>query len=263
MARYLRYESGDSYRYGLLEGNMITPLDGNFPDFTPSSDAKVQLDQVKLLSPTTPTRICSSGPGFKSSFPGGPSTYPTMPMFWHKPLAALNHPEGIIELPTLEYPGINHECELGVVIGRKTKCASPEQAKANIFGYTVYNDVTRGDFYEAGAFGKSPYFAYGKTYDGFAPMGPWIVTDLDTSNLHLECRVNGEVRQSHSTSDRLFAPEQIISWLSHMGTLNPGDVISMGSPPGMGWMKDGDVVECEIEGIGILRNYVRNRPGLA
>lgn len=263
MAKYLRYEHGDGYRYGKLDGTTITPLKGDFPDLTPSGEPTVELDSVKLLSPTTPTRICSSGPGFKASFPGGPSTYPNMPMFWHKPLAALSHPEAIIELPTLEYPGINHECELGVVIGKKIKCVSPEEAKAAIFGYTVYNDVTRGDFYEPGAFGKSPYFAYGKTYDGFAPMGPWIVTDLDTSNLRLICRVNGEVRQDHNTSDRLFAPEQIISFLSHMGTLNPGDVISMGSPPGMSWLKDGDVVECEVEGIGILRNYVKNRPGIA
>lgn len=258
MAKYLRYELGGTVRYGRLDGTAITPLDGDFPTFVPSNDPTIELDRVKLLAPTQPTRIVSSGPGFKCSFPD-PSHYPDMPMFWHKPLAALNHPEGIIELPTCEYPGVNHEAELGIVIGKKAKCVSPEEAPDHIFGYTCYNDVTRGDFYEAGAFGASPYYVYGKTYDGFAPIGPWVVTDLDTGNLHIECRINGEVRQSHSTSDRLFTPEQIVSWLSHMGTLNPGDVISTGSPPGMTWMKHGDVCEVEIENIGILRNHIRDR----
>lgn len=259
MAIYLRYEQDDGYRYGRLDGSTITPLKGDFPDLAPSGEPTVELGSVKLLAPTLPSRIVSAGPGFKCSFPDGPATYPDMPMFWHKPLAALNHPEGIIELPTSDYPGINHECELGIVIGKTAKCVSPEEAKDVIFGYTVYNDVTRGDFYEPGAFGKSVYFAYGKTYDGFAPIGPWIVTDIDTTNLHMECRINGEVKQSHNSSDRLFTNEQIVSFLSHMGTLNPGDVISTGSPPGMTWMKHGDVCECEIEGIGILRNHVRDR----
>ncbi len=258
MAKYLRYESGEGPRYGLLEGETITPLEGRFPDLAPSGEAQVALAQVKLLAPVEPTRIVSCGPGFKCSFPD-PAHYPSRPSFWHKPLVALNHPEGIIELPDNEYPGINHEAELGIVIGKKAKCVSPEEAGNYIFGYTCYNDVTRGDFYKEGAFATSEWFVHGKTFEGFAPIGPWVVTGLDTSNLHIECRINGEVRQCHSTSDRLFTPERLVSMVSHLGTLNPGDVISCGSPPGMTWMKDGDVCEVEIEGIGVLRNHVRNR----
>lgn len=258
MTKYLRYENGGNVRYGKLSGTTITPLDGEFPDFRPSRDATVELGSVKLLAPTQPTRIVASGPGFKILF-ADPSQRPAMPMFWHKPLASLNHPEGIIELPGSDYPGVNHEVELAIVIGRKAKCVKAADAASYIFGYTCFNDVTRGDFYKEGAFAASPYLVYGKTYDGFAPFGPYIVTDLDIGNLHMECRINGEVRQSHSTSDLLFRPEQIVEFLSHMGTLNPGDVISMGSPPGMTWMKDGDVCEVEIENIGILRNYVRSR----
>jgi 2-keto-4-pentenoate hydratase/2-oxohepta-3-ene-1,7-dioic acid hydratase in catechol pathway len=258
MAKYLRYETAGGSGYGLLEGETITPLKGDFPDFVPSGEPSIPLATAKLLAPTQPTRIVSCGPGFKCSFPD-PAHFPAMPAFWHKPLVALNHHEGIIELPDNEYPGINHEAELGIVIGKRAKCVTPEQAEAHIFGYTCYNDVTRGDFYEEGAFGASPYFAYGKTYEGFAPIGPWVVTGLDTSNLHIECRINGEVRQSHSTGDRLFTPEQLVSFVSQLGTLNPGDVISCGSPPGMTWMKHGDVCEVEIEGIGVLRNHVRDR----
>ena len=257
MAKYLRYEAADGPRYGRLDGTAITPLEGEFPNFRETGEPAVELADVTLLAPTQPSRIVSCGPGFKCSFPDG--VYPDMPSFWHKPLVALNHPEGVIELPSKDYPGVNHEAELGIVIGHKAKCVSVEEAGAHIFGYTCYNDVTRGDFYEEGAFARSPYFAYGKTYEGFAPIGPWIVTDLDPSNLHIECRINGEVRQSHNTSDRLFTPEQLVSFVSQLGTLKPGDVISMGSPPGMTWMKHGDVCEVEIEGIGILRNHIRDR----
>jgi 2-keto-4-pentenoate hydratase/2-oxohepta-3-ene-1,7-dioic acid hydratase in catechol pathway len=258
MAKYLRYETGGAARYGSLQGSTITPLDGEFPNFRPAGDPTIELGKVKLLAPTQPTRIVAAGPGFKCFF-ADPSQRPAMPMFWHKPLAALNHHEGIIELPASEYPGINHEAELAIVIGRKAKCVKANEAADYIFGYTCFNDVTRGDFYKEGAFPASPYFVYGKTYDGFAPVGPCVVTGLDVSSLHMECRINGEVRQSHSTSDALYRPEQIVEWLSHMGTLNPGDVISMGSPPGMTWMKHGDICEVEIESIGILRNHVRDR----
>jgi 2-keto-4-pentenoate hydratase/2-oxohepta-3-ene-1,7-dioic acid hydratase in catechol pathway len=258
MKKYLRYQDGNGARYGMLEGSLIKPLTGEFPEFQTSSEPALQLGSVKLLAPSQPTRIVAAGPGFKVFFPDA-SQRPAMPMFWHKPLAALNHPEGVIELPTNEYPGINHEAELAIVIGRKAKRVKAGEASEYIFGYTCFNDVTRGDFYKEGAFPASPYFVYGKTYDGFAPFGPYIVTDLDISDLRIECRINGEVRQSHSTSDMLFRPEQIVEWLSHMGTLNPGDVISMGSPPGLTWMKHGDVCEVEIENIGVLRNHVRDR----
>lgn len=260
MAKFVRYERDGRTGYGELDGSTVKPLAGDFPDFHPSSEPALQLDEVTLLSPTVPTRIVSCGPGFKCFFED-PSQYPAMPQFWHKPLAALNRHEGIIELPVPEdeYPGINHEAELGIVIGKKAKFVTPEEAEHCIFGYTCYNDVTRGDFYKPNAFPQSPYFVYGKTYDGFAPIGPCVVTDLDPGNLHIECRVNGEVRQSHSTSDRLFSPAQLVSLVSHVGVLNPGDVISCGSPPGMTWLKDGDVCEVEIEGIGVLRNHVRAR----
>ncbi len=260
MAKYLRYETGDSYRYGRLDDTTITPLDGAFPNFTDSSDPKVALSSVKLLSPTTPTRIVSAGPGFING--KDRATLPRVPTYWHKPLAALNHHEGDIEIPDAEYPGVVHECELGIVIGKKIKCVGLEEAKDAIFGYTIYNDVTRGDFNKFGNFHNTCYYAFGKTYDGFAPMGPYVVTDLDPTNLRMICRVNGEVKQDHSTSDRLFEYEQIVSLLSYMGTLNPGDVISTGSPPGHGaFMQDGDVCECEIEGIGVLRNTYRMRQG--
>jgi 2-keto-4-pentenoate hydratase/2-oxohepta-3-ene-1,7-dioic acid hydratase in catechol pathway len=154
---------------------------------------------------------------------------------------------------------VNHECELAIVIGRTAKDVTIEAAPGHILGFTCMNDVTAGDFATPGAFGASHYYVDGKIFDGFAPLGPCIVTGLDVGNLKMECRVNGEVRQSHSTSDFLFSPPFLVSLISHVMTLLPGDVISMGAPPGVAPMVDGDVVEVEIEKIGVLRSFARNK----
>jgi 2-keto-4-pentenoate hydratase/2-oxohepta-3-ene-1,7-dioic acid hydratase in catechol pathway len=205
-----------------------------------------------------PSKIIAIGPNFYAPFRGANAHPPMETMYWTKPGTVLNHPEGIIELPP-GVPAVNHEVELGIVIGKRAKQVSRDKAHEYILGFTCVNDVTAGDFATPGAFGASPYFVYGKTYDGFGPVGPWIVTDIDTSNLHMETRVNGQVRQSHSTSDRIHDPAEVVARVSNVQTLLPGDVISMGSPPGVAPLVDGDVVEIEIENIGTLRNYARNR----
>ena len=262
MARYVRYEQQGSVHYGELNGTTIQPLEGEFGAFRRAALPTVQLSAVKLLAPTVPTKIIAIGPNFKAPFQGPDAYAPMELMYWTKPASVLNHPEGIIELPP-GVPAVNHEVELAIVIGRQAKQVRREDAKKYIFGFTCMNDVTAGDFATRGAFGASPYFVYGKIFDGFGPLGPCIVTDLDTSNLHMETRVNGQVRQSHSTSDRIHEPEEVVARVSNVVTLYPGDVISLGSPPGVAPIVDGDIVEIEIEGIGILRNYARNRPDRA
>ncbi len=253
MAKIVRYQTGDAVAYGLLEDHHIRPLEGN-PDALRSSSAPgVELHRARLLSPTVPSKIVAIGPNFRAYFPDKPP--PSQPMLWIKPATCLNHPEGTIELP----PGhiVNHESELAVVIGKTAREVGIGEARSSILGYTCMNDVTAGDFGTPGAFVTSHYFVDGKIFDGFAPIGPCIATDLDVRDLHLECRVNGKVRQSHSTADFLFSPELIVSMVSRVMTLHPGDVISLGSPPGVAPLLDGDTVEIEIEGIGILRNHVR------
>jgi 2-keto-4-pentenoate hydratase/2-oxohepta-3-ene-1,7-dioic acid hydratase in catechol pathway len=254
VGRYVRYRSGDVVRYGEVRGSTIHPLDGNFGEFHPSQDAPLPLADAKLLAPTVPTKIISVGPNYGTRIPGL-----TQPMFWTKPPTCVNDPEGTIELPP-GHPAINHEVELAVVIGKRAKMVEAGRADDYIFGYTCMNDVTAGDLATDGAFMKSHYFVDGKIFDGFAPLGPWIETDLDTSNLRMECRVNGEVRQSDSTSQRFFSPAELVVMISKILTLLPGDVISTGSPPGVEPMVDGDIVEVEIEKIGVLRNHARNRP---
>jgi 2-keto-4-pentenoate hydratase/2-oxohepta-3-ene-1,7-dioic acid hydratase in catechol pathway len=254
MARYVRYQHGDTTAYGTLEGETIHPVDGAFGDFRLSSRTSVRLDAVRLLAPTVPSKIIAIGPNYRA-YPG----HETVPlMMWTKPASCLNDPEGVIELPP-GHPAVNHEAELAIVIGKPAKQVSPMDAADCIFGFTIMNDVTLGDFSTPGAFGRSPYFVHGKICDGFAPMGPCIVTDLDVSNLRLQCRINGQIRQDHSTADRIHEPADLVAAVSDYLTLLPGDVISTGSPPGVQPMRDGDVVEIEIENIGILRNYARNR----
>jgi len=258
MAKFIRYRCGDVVRYGELRGTTVHPVEGPFGEFRSSQEMPVQLSDVKLLAPAVPTKIIAIGPNYKTYFSGG-TPPPPQPSLWTKPATCLNDPEGAIELP----PGhtINHECELAIVIGKRAKDIDPSKAQEYIFGYTCMNDVTAGDFATPGAFAASHYFVDGKIFDTFAPLGPMIETELDVGNLHLECRVNGKVRQSHSTSDFLFSPSFLITMISKVLTLLPGDVISTGSPPGVAPLSDGDTVEIEIEKIGILRNYVRKRTG--
>ena len=256
MAKIVRYQSHDTVGFGHLQADLIRPMEGSLEDLRPSSRDPVRLADVRLLSPTVPTKIIAIGPNFRAYFANG-GVPPSQPMLWTKPATCRNDPDGIIELP----PGhiVNHECELALVIGKHAKDVALAQASSYILGYTCMNDVTAGDFATPGAFGASHYFVDGKIFDGFAPIGPHIDTDLDIGNLHLECRVNGEVRQSHSTADFLFTPEFLVATVSRVLTLLPGDVISMGSPPGVGPISDGDVVEIEIEKIGILKSYARNK----
>jgi 2-keto-4-pentenoate hydratase/2-oxohepta-3-ene-1,7-dioic acid hydratase in catechol pathway len=256
VARYIRYEHNRVVGYGELKREIVHPLEGEIGSFRPSQKATVPLDDVRLLAPARPTKIIAIGPNYKIYFPHD-SPQPAQPMLWTKPSTCLNDPEGTIELP--QGHTINHECELAMVIGKQAKDIKSSQALDYIFGYTCMNDVTAGDFATPGAFPASHYFVDGKIFDTFAPLGPWIETDIDVSNLHVECRVNGKVRQSHTTSDFMFTPAFLVTMISRVLTLFPGDVISMGSPPGVAPLSDGDTVEIEIEKIGVLRNYVRNR----
>jgi 2-keto-4-pentenoate hydratase/2-oxohepta-3-ene-1,7-dioic acid hydratase in catechol pathway len=258
MAKYVRYEHQGSVSYGQVDGETIQPLEGAFAAFRPAAGPKVRLDAVKLLAPTTPTKIIAVGPNFKIFFAGA-EAHPHMELtYWTKPPSVVNHHDGVVELPP-GVPAVNPEVEVGIVIGKRAKQVRVEEARDHIFGFTLVNDVTAGDMQTRGAFPASLYFAYGKTFDGFGPMGPWIVTDIDVGDLHMEARVNGEIRQSHSTSDWIYTPEQVVTKVSNVQTLEPGDVISTGSPPGVGPMRHGDVVEIEVENIGMLRIHARDR----
>jgi 2-keto-4-pentenoate hydratase/2-oxohepta-3-ene-1,7-dioic acid hydratase in catechol pathway len=254
--RVIRYASQREFRYGEVRGHQVYPFKGTIGSLTPSNEPAVALDQLRLVAPVTPRQIIAIGPGYRAHLKGGPE--PARPYYWIKPASAVLDPEGVIELPP-GVPVVCHESELAVVIGKVAKDVPLDRAQEYIFGYTCINDVTAGNLPNLPEFLASQFFVDGKIYDTFAPLGPWIETTLSTQDLGVECRVNGTIRQKHRTSDFIFSPAKLVSLISSVLTLHPGDVIATGSPPGVGPLTDGDVVEVEVEGIGILRNRVKNK----
>jgi len=178
------------------------------------------------------------------------SATPSTPLIFLKPSTAVIGPNDAIILP----PGckrIDYEGELAVVVGKKAKNVPKGEAAKYILGYTCFNDVSDRE-----AQVTDGQWTRAKGYDTFAPLGPWIETDISPGGLKLETYVNGELRQSASTSELLFSVPELLSFISHVMTLLPGDVIATGTPEGVGPLKPGDIVEVKIEKIGTLKNPV-------
>jgi 2-keto-4-pentenoate hydratase/2-oxohepta-3-ene-1,7-dioic acid hydratase in catechol pathway len=176
---------------------------------------------------------------------------PAEPLIFMKPMTALNAHGAPIVLPPASQE-VHHEAELGLVIGRTLTRATEAEAAEAIFAVTCFNDVTARDIQR-----REVQHTRAKSYDTFACCGPWMVRGLDVSDLLVTCRLNGELKQSGRTSDMVHPPAKLVAFISHVMTLLPGDVVSTGTPSGVGPMKDGDVVEVEIEGLGVLSNPVR------
>jgi 2-keto-4-pentenoate hydratase/2-oxohepta-3-ene-1,7-dioic acid hydratase in catechol pathway len=253
LARIVRYASGGTYRYGEENDGVVSPLEGEIGAFTSTAEAPLVLQDLKLLTPCIPHKVVCIGPGYLAHLQG--NAPPARPRLWIKPRTALLDPEGTIVLPNGP-PMVCHEPELAIVIGKTAKDVSAEDAADYIFGYTCINDITAGKMTDITEFRASQYFVDGKIYDTFGPVGPWIETNLNPDDLQIECRVNGQLRQRHRTTDRIWTPAQLVEIISSTLTLLPGDVIGTGSPPGMGPLAPGDTVEVEVEGIGVLRNRV-------
>jgi len=203
------------------------------------------------LAPCDPGKILAVGLNYKSHLGG--RQQPAHPEMFYKPVTALQNPGGPIEIPR-DATDLHYEGELVAVIGKKTRNVSPEEARGAIFGVTCGNDVSERNW-QHGA-GKDLQWWRAKGCDTFAPLGPVIVTGIDYGNLLLQTRLNGEVVQKQTTADLIFDCAKIVSWISGWVTLLPGDIIYTGTPGSTRKMAPGDVVEVEIEGIGVLRNPV-------
>jgi len=248
---YLRYQSASGTSYGILEGETVREIKGGLFDNSPSTTTH-PLSQVKLLSPCQPTKIMAVGLNYKSHLGSRPQ--PAHPEMFYKPVSALQNPGDPIILPT-DASDTHSEGELVVVIGKQAKNVSPDEARAAIFGVTCGNDVSDRSWQHGDR--KDLQWWRAKGSDTFAPLGPYIVTGLDYGNLLLQTRMNGEVIQKQYTSDLIFDCASVVSWVSGWVTLMPGDVIYTGTPGNTRKMKAGDVMEVEIEGIGVLRNPVK------
>jgi 2-keto-4-pentenoate hydratase/2-oxohepta-3-ene-1,7-dioic acid hydratase in catechol pathway len=246
--RFVRYEHEGGISYGILRGEVIAHLKGGLFGGEAETGKTVGLGEVRLLWPCEPSKILAVGLNYKSHLGDRPA--PDKPELFWKPISCLLEPEGKIVIP--EGAGnVHYEGELVVVIGKKTKGVSPDQAAGCIFGYTCGIDVSERDWQK----GDLQWWR-AKGSDTFGPLGPAIAAGLDCKASRLQTRVNGEVRQSQLLSDLLFDPATVVSHASRCVTLYPGDVIYTGTPGSTRALKPGDTVEVEIDGIGILKNEV-------
>jgi 2-keto-4-pentenoate hydratase/2-oxohepta-3-ene-1,7-dioic acid hydratase in catechol pathway len=250
VTKYIRYRTDSATSYGILDNDTVHELRGDLFDNSRTGITH-PLANVKLLAPCQPGKILAVGLNYKSHLGGRPQ--PAHPEMFYKPVTALQDPGGPIVLP-LESTDVHYEGEIVVVIGKRARDLSPGQARDAIFGVTCGNDVSERNW-QHGA-GKDLQWWRAKGCDTFAPLGPAIVTGIDYSNLQLQTRLNGEVVQSQTTADLIFDCPAIVSRISQWVTLLPGDIIYTGTPGSTRKLSAGDVVEVEIENIGILRNPV-------
>ncbi len=248
--KIVRFKQGEAFGYGLVEGNLIYALEGDpYGDFGPGMRVG-RLGRVRLGPPCQPSKIVALGLNYADHAVEAGLALPEQPIIFLKPPTAVIGDQDRIIYPAISQR-VDYEAELAVVIGRRAKNVPSHEARRYILGYTCGNDITARDLqYRDGQWTRS------KSFDTFCPLGPWIVTDLNPSKLAITCRVNGEVRQAGNTKDMIFSIWSLVSFISQIMTLEPGDVILTGTPAGVGPLSPGDVVEVEIEGIGTLRNEV-------
>lgn len=214
------------------------------------------LSQVRLLAPILASKVVCVGKNYVEHIKemgGATGSAPEHPVIFLKPNTAIIGPDVPIQLPA-DSPRVDHEGELAAVIGRPCKDVPAARAAENILGYTIANDVSARDQQQADV-----QWARAKGHDTFCPVGPWIVTDLDPSDLEIRTDVNGQVRQHSRTSLMIHDVAAIVEWISGVMTLLPGDLILTGTPAGVGPLEDGDVVSITIEGIGTLTNPVARK----
>lgn len=249
--KLIRYSFNGVEKFGELDGEEIRPLAGDLGRFERERGASpLRLSRVRLLAPVTPTKIVAVGRNYSEHAKEMGRELPAEPLLFLKPPSAVIGPDEQIIYPP-QTSRLDYEGELAVVIGRVAHKVQREKARNYILGFSCMNDVTARDLQS-----RDVQFTRAKGFDTFAPLGPAIATDIDPSNLELTTRLNGEVRQHGRTSEMIFDCDCLISYISHIMTLMPGDVISTGTPSGVGPMKIGDVVEVEIERIGCLRSRV-------
>jgi 2-keto-4-pentenoate hydratase/2-oxohepta-3-ene-1,7-dioic acid hydratase in catechol pathway len=248
--RICRFRHAARDAWGIVEGQGVRalgaePWGGGLPE-----GPSVPLAEVTLLAPVAPTKIVCVGRNYRAHARELGNEVPAEPLLFLKPSTAVVGPGVPIVIPE-QSAEVHHEAELAVVIGRTLTRASEADARAGVFGYTCLNDVTARDIQRA-----EKHFTRAKGFDTFCPVGPFVETALDPSDLSVTCRVNGDVRQRGFTRDMVFDPFALVAFVSRIMTLLPGDVVSTGTPEGVGPIRRGDRVEVEIGGIGVLANPV-------
>lgn len=254
VVHFIRYSHAGTTSYGILDGETIHVIDGDVFGSYEQTGSTIALAEVTVLPPTAPSKVIAVGLNYRSHLAGREAAeYPGL--FAKYPSSLVGDGANIVMPPDAE--NLHYEGELVVVIGRETSNVAPDHAHDFIFGVTAGNDVSERDWQQ-----QDLQWLRAKASDTFGPVGPVIATHIDYSDLLVQTRVNGEVRQSESTSDLIFDIPTIVSYISRYVTLYPGDLIFTGTPGATQALQPGDVVEIEVQGVGVLRNTVvrRERP---
>jgi 2-keto-4-pentenoate hydratase/2-oxohepta-3-ene-1,7-dioic acid hydratase in catechol pathway len=209
--------------------------------------ATIGAQSAMLACPVQPSKIVCIGRNYAAHARELGNQVPAEPLLFLKPPSSLLGPQGTVLLPS-ESSRVEHEAELAVVIGHRAKDVAEPDALAHVFGYTCACDVTARDLQR-----KDVQFTRAKGFDTFCPVGPWVETDLDVSAARVTCRVNHETRQDGTTADMIFDVPTLVSYVSRVMTLEPGDVLLTGTPAGVGPLAAGDALEVEVGGVGILQ----------
>jgi 2-keto-4-pentenoate hydratase/2-oxohepta-3-ene-1,7-dioic acid hydratase in catechol pathway len=251
--RLLRFRHGDRIATGVADthDDTVRVLAGTFFEDPLPTGAELALDDVYLLAPILPSKLVCVGKNYSAHAAEFGMTVPDEPLLFLKPSTAVLGPNDPITLLPISRR-IDYEGELAVVIGRLAKDIRAEDAYRVILGYTCANDVTLRDLQRS-----DDQWTRAKGFDGSAPLGPWIETDVDPNDVMVETRLNGDVRQHASTVEMVYGVATLIEYITSFMTLLPGDVILTGTPEGVGKLVTGDVVEVEVEGVGTLASTVR------
>lgn len=250
--KIVRFLEQGRARYGVLEGEAVRPLEGApYDGVRFAAQPAIPLKGLRLMTPVEPTKILAVGLNYRDHALEMGEALPTEPTIFMKPLSCLVGDGDTVRLPSILTRRVDYEAELVAVMGRRAQNISEAEAWDYILGYTCGNDVSARDIQQQGK-----QWDFCKGADTFGPVGPWIETELDAGNLDIRMRVNGELRQHSNTNQLVFSVPFLVSFLSRWMTLEAGDIIFTGTPSGVGPLSHGDVMEVEIQGLGILRNPV-------
>ena len=248
---FMRVSWGGDPRWLLAEQDGLYWLEGSpFGEWKRSAEVS-SLAGVRVLAPCTPTKIVAVGVNYLSHAEEMGTQLPQEPLLFLKPPSSVVGHRSSIMYPSHLSARVEYEGELALVIGQRVRAVTPERALECLLGYTCANDVTARDLQR-----RDSQWARAKGFDTFCPLGPVISTDVDPASLVIRTRLNGELRQQASTGEMIFPVGRLLSAISAVMTLEPGDVVLTGTPTGVGELQVGDVVEVEIEGIGTLTNSV-------
>ncbi|MGH2828936.1 MAG: fumarylacetoacetate hydrolase family protein [Actinomycetota bacterium] len=260
--RIVCYDADGARRYGVVDGDTVRDAGTSLHSPTDGGATRALAD-VRLLAPVRPQKILCIGLNYRDHAEESGAPIPSAPILFAKYHNAICGPGDAIQIPPITQQA-DYEAELGVVIGRQARQVSRQEALSYVLGYTCVNDVSARDLQFADG-----QWVRGKTLDTFCPVGPWIVTPdeiPDPQAVGIRCRVNGRTLQDSTTAQMIFGVAELVSFLSQAITLEPGDLIATGTPPGVGfartppiYLTDGDTVDVEIDGVGVLTNPVRAR----